>query len=373
MANDYSGLYKDRNGIVQNLNKDPRATALLENAKQSIEAGETIADRRARLGGSVIKGDDGVWRLVKDGRSASVEREAGATKGNAVANDAMSAEAARIVGEADKNQGAGEAYGLGFNIGNFKAEMDEYSILHTHSYLVVFAPFSSISKTIGDLNEYILDDVGTLVLRCDQAVLPGPRLLTVDNVRRYGYGPVETHAHGVQFQNVTLTWIVDKNARVVDFFNKWMKRVVNFESEGGGNMERVQTFGSVPYAPYEVGYKDDYSNSLMAVYVYDPTLNGKTIEYLMYDVFPTAIHNVDVQWGSFDNMLKISVDFAYTDIRINTPKSISNLPPRVSQEMRELSKPRSTVEEKPPVKLNLNRTPDTLPRVITGNRQEQNA
>ena len=267
-------------------------------------------------------------------------------------------------------QGPAESLGIGFNIGNFKAEMDEYSILPTHSYLVTFAPFtargknfvgantsfSSLSNTGDELNSYITDDVGTLVLRCDQAVLPGPRMMTVDNIRRYGYGPVEVHAHGVQFQPITLMWVVDRNARIVDFFNKWMKRVVNFESEGGGNMERTQTFGRVAYDPYEVGYKDDYSNSLMAIYVYDHELN-RSIEYLLYDVFPTAIHNTDVQWGNYNNMLRLSIDFAYTDLKIKTPRSSSDLPPRVREQVR------SPVEEKP---IALNTATQNLPRAISG-------
>lgn len=303
-------------------------------------------------------------RERKAAESGVVERDSTATKGNN--------------GEAgyEETQGAAEAYGLGFNIGNFKAEMDQYSILHSHSYLVVFAPFSakassyrdaanttvtpSLSNTGDELNSYIMDDVGTLVLRCDQAVLPGPRMLTVDNVRRYGYGPVETHAHGVQFQNITLSWIVDRNARIIDFFNKWMKRVVNYESEGGGNMELDQTFGRVQFSPYEVGYKDDYSNSLMAVYVYDPELN-KAIEYLIYDVFPTAIHNTDVQWGSENSMLRISVDFAYTDVRINTPRSSRDLPTRVRDKIREPAK--SPVIEDG---IALNMATQNLPKAISG-------
>ena len=288
----------------------------------------------------------------KAGKSSVVEKTSETTKGN-VKDSANASKATR------DTQGAAAAYGFGFNIGNFKAEMDEYSILQNHSYLVSFAPFSSISRTATDLNRYIMNDNDTLILRCDQAVLPGIRFMNQDNIRRYGYGPVEVHAHGVQFTDITLTWIVDRNAKIVDFFNKWMKTVVNFESEGGGKMEgNDQRFGSVAYSPYEVGYKDDYSNSLMAIYVYDNTLT-KSIEYLLYDVFPIRINDTDVAWGSNDTMLKLSVSFAFTDVKIKTPRAFSDLPAKV-----QAAAQRSPVVEKEGVALNT--ATERLPRVITG-------
>lgn len=242
-------------------------------------------------------------------QSSAMEKEPGAAKGNVDAEK-----------EKQNSRGAAAEYGMGFTIGNFRAEMDENAIIPTHSYLVTFAPFSSLSQTGQELNSYIMDTNGPLTLRCDQATLPGPRILTMDNVRRYGYGPVEIHAHAVQFQNLTLTWVVDKRAKIIEFFNKWMKRVVNYESEGGGNMEKRQNFGSVAFDPYEVGYKDDYSLSAMHIHVYDAALD-RSILYYVYDVFPVTIHNTDVQWGNENSMVRLSIDFAYTDVKIETPRS----------------------------------------------------
>ena len=70
-------------------------------------------------------------------------------------------------------------------------------------------------------------------MRCDSAILPGIDLLTNDNIRRYGYGPVESAAHGVQFGQARFTWMVDSRGKILNFFNDWMSSIVNFDSKGG--------------------------------------------------------------------------------------------------------------------------------------------
>ena len=160
----------------------------------------------------------------------------------------------------------------------------------------------------------MVNNPGTLIMRCETAFLPGPTLLT-ENIRRYTYGPTETVPYGVQFGDITLEWIVDKKAKIFQFFDAWMHTVVNFNSKGGGNM-RTLTNG---FSPYEVGYKDGYANRQMNVFVYDRQLR-KTIVYTIYDVFPTQINDVNVSWKGFDEAMKLTVRFAYTDYKMDTPK-----------------------------------------------------
>lgn len=202
-----------------------------------------------------------------------------------------------------------------FKISNFRSEIDNRGVLPTHSYIVTLAPFSSRSRTAESLQTFLNNENDTFCLRCDSAILPGVSLLTQDNVRRYGYGPAEYMPHGVQFNDVTLSWIVDARGKINHFFNDWFNNIVNFNSYGGADMQTETDKGSVSFSPYEVGYKDDYSNSLMSVFVYDQTLDT-VMEYQMYDVFPRNIMDIPVSWADTDNVMRLSVQFSYTDMKI---------------------------------------------------------
>lgn len=203
-----------------------------------------------------------------------------------------------------------------FNLNHFKAEIKQQTVINTHSYLVQFAPFS-VNSPLGD---YIDPSSRQLVMRCDSAILPGIDLLTNDNVRRYGYGPVESVAHGVQFGQARFTWIVDRKARVISLFNDWMNSIVNFDSSGGQTMN-VDTGLRENFLPYEVGYKDDYANSNMIIFVYD-SKNDTVAQYQLFDVFPQRVEDIPLSWSDTDSVVRLSVQMAYTDMKITTPQAI---------------------------------------------------
>lgn len=202
-----------------------------------------------------------------------------------------------------------------FNISNFRTEVYRRDVLPTHSYLVTLSPFSSTSATASNLSSFLRDHNDSLVMRCDSAILPGINVMTDANVRRYGYGPVEHMAHGVSFQEVALTWVVDRRGAVVKFFNDWLHTIVNFNSYGGSDMTSTTQIGSLDFSPYEVGYKDDYSNYKLSIYVYDRSLNT-VMEYQIFDVFPRQVMDVPLHWGEQDNVIRLNVLFAFTDIKI---------------------------------------------------------
>jgi hypothetical protein len=159
--------------------------------------------------------------------------------------------------------------GQSFNIGRFRAEVSGAdSVLPTHSFLVVFAPMPwAIQKfptAAGNLDSI-------LTMRCDNVVLPSINLLQEQNIRRYGFGPVENVPYGVNVGDFTLQFIVDKNAFVVQFFEEWLNKIVNRDSFGGANMNNVLPGGR---KPYEIAYKDTYACSSINVFVYDRSQNN---------------------------------------------------------------------------------------------------
>lgn len=194
-----------------------------------------------------------------------------------------------------------------FNIGRFRSEVSGAdSVLPTHSFLVVFAPMTWTRAKFSSQN---LDSL--LTMRCDNVVLPSVNLLQEQNIRRYGFGPVENVAYGINVGDFTLQFIVDKGALVVEYFEEWLNLIVNRDSFGGANMNN-NTNGR---KPYEIAYKDTYSCPNVNVFVYDRSQNA-VMEYNIYDVFPTGIQSMNMSWSEENNLMKLNITFSFTDLRI---------------------------------------------------------
>lgn len=199
--------------------------------------------------------------------------------------------------------------GNSFNIDRFRAEVvGNDDVLTTHSYLVVFSPMPWVPERA------TRDGIDSrLTMRCDNAILPTVSLLQEQNIRRYGFGPVENVAYGVNVGDFTLQFIVDKRGTIVDFFEAWMNRIVNRDSFGGANMNNALRDGK---RPYEVAYKDTYVCPSVNVFVYDRSQNT-VMEYNIYDVFPTGIQSMNLSWGEENSLMKLNVTFSFTDLRIH--------------------------------------------------------
>lgn len=200
-----------------------------------------------------------------------------------------------------------------FNIARFRANVSESdAVLPTHSFLVTFAPMDWIPGRA--LRE---DIMSVLTMRCDNVILPSINLLQEQNIRRYGYGPVENVPYGVNVGDFTLQFIVDKGASVVDFFEAWLNRIVNRDSYGGADMNSGSDTYFAPYKvkPYEVAYKDTYACPSVNVFVYDRAQNT-VMEYNIYDVFPTGIQSMNMSWSEENSLMRLNVTFSFTDLRI---------------------------------------------------------
>lgn len=228
--------------------------------------------------------------------------------------------------EGDVNQSSristfGQSISQRFDINSFRSELLLNDVLPTHSYLVSFAPFRSNFEFLENtpLTNFVSQKRNMLMLRCENVVLPAPSLLEEENIRRYGYGPVEKMPYGVQFSDVTMTWLVDKNSEIVDFFHQWMNTIVMHDSPNTlmkGSAPRDNYLSE--YVPFEVGYKDSYANPIVRIYVYNRQQQTVT-EYEMYDVFPMNIQAMNLSWADENQVQKLTVTFAYTNMRVKAP------------------------------------------------------
>lgn len=212
-----------------------------------------------------------------------------------------------------------------FDINKFRSEVTyNDSVLPTHSFLAVFSPFKDvitgpIEQTTQEMREEkpaTLSLSQKVTLRCDNVVLPNIGLLQEQNIRRYGYGTVENVAYGVNSGDVTMQFIVDSKSDVLFFFEDWFDKIVNRDSKGGADMRSVN---GKNFAPYEVGFKDNYACPSINIFVYDRS-NRNIFEYDIYDAYPVNLQSINLSWADENSMMKLSVTFAFTDFKINRPR-----------------------------------------------------
>lgn len=205
-----------------------------------------------------------------------------------------------------------------FDISSFRSEIFENEVLPTHSYLVTFAPFRTGFNENAPLTRFVTNKRNTLVMRCESIVLPTSSLLEEENIRRYGYGPVEKVPYGIQFSDVIMTWLVDKRSEIIDFFHQWMNTIVMHDSPSTLMTGGRKRDGLSGYDPFEIGYKDAYTNPIVRIYVYNRQ-NQTVTTYEMYDVFPMNIQAMNLAWEDENQVQKLSITFAYTNMRVDAP------------------------------------------------------
>ena len=232
-----------------------------------------------------------------------------------------------LEGEVNKEsriQTTGTAQTQVFNINSFLTEVINNDVLPSHSYLVTFSPFRDGYDENTPLTKFVTNKRSNLIMRCESIILPTPSLLEEENIRRYGYGPVEKIPYGVQFSDVSMTWLVDSNSEIIDFMHQWMNTIVMHDSPGANMAQTSQKRDNLNnYRPFEVGYKDGYTNPTVRVYVYNRQLQTVT-EYEMFDVFPMNIQSMNLSWSDENQLQKLTVNFAYTNMRVKAPRIVKN-------------------------------------------------
>lgn len=214
-----------------------------------------------------------------------------------------------------------------FKISDFAAEINKSGVLRNNRFLCSFAAPKYLSQAGRRTSADQLDIDGQgntqlerLSLRCEAVQLPGISFATIDGPPRPGYGPLEATPYNTIFDDITLTFIVDNRSDVHRFFYKWMNTIVNFNSQGQSKLKDAS--GPVPgMKTYEVGYKDKFATDLI-IDVYDAseaggTLIGKKVmRAKAYRAFPKALPSLDLNWGTNDDVVKLTIPFTYTDFDV---------------------------------------------------------
>lgn len=137
---------------------------------------------------------------------------------------------------------------------------------------------------------------------CHATTLPGIQI-TPAAVRRYGYGAHEIRPGGVTYEKQTLKFYVDSNYSIIDFFQKWMQAIVNFDIRSTDRRTVQGAFYN------EVQYSDNYTTEI-DIWTFDKAGN-ELLRYKLYEAYPVSLGGVEMSWDAKNSLAILPVAFRY--------------------------------------------------------------
>jgi len=186
----------------------------------------------------------------------------------------------------------------------------------TNHYEVFFNGFASLQSLRGYIttraplvnNFFISRDLGLL---CNSAELPGTSMATAQ-VEGNRMGIVEKFAHTRVYTDTTLTFYVDSDYRVVQFFELWH----DFIASGSGVGKEQKAYYN------RMRYPDEYKISTMRIMKFNKD-HFRNVEYTFLNAFPVNVSSMPVSYDGA-NVLELQVTFAYDRYFFGKLSSLKN-------------------------------------------------
>lgn len=204
------------------------------------------------------------------------------------------------------------------DIKNFITEINTRGILKSNKYLAeIFFPSEHY---LNRRNGQTAGVTERLALRCDSVTLPGFSFSTIESSPRLGYGPMVRMPYNINYDEMTLTFIVDSNSEVHKTFYDWSNSIVNYQG-GGTRRAKDETLLSngLQHKPYEVGYHDNYKVDIF-ISVYQTgskanTTTKKAMKIHVFDAVPLQFPPIPMNWEDHQP-IKLTIPFTYTDFSV---------------------------------------------------------
>ena len=179
-------------------------------------------------------------------------------------------------------------------------------VAQTSHYQVFFSGLKSgLTNFLGSKevdNRFIIEEAG---LRCSSASIPGSSLATASINGNY-MGVQEKMVHSRIFTEMSLEFFVDRDYKIIKFFEFWMDYITNGSENDNIRKTRDGYFYRMRYPrDRDNGYKCDK----IKIVKFEPS-QGKELEYTFYGAFPINFSSTPVQYGSSD-VLRANVTFNY--------------------------------------------------------------
>jgi len=173
------------------------------------------------------------------------------------------------------------------------------NVAQTSHYQVFFDGLSpSLFSFLGNKNvdrRFITDNSGLL---CSSASIPGSALATSDIFGNFT-GVQEKFAHTRIFSEMSLEFYVDKDYKMIKFFEHWMDYI-----SSGANQDVEQDHRAF-YRRFR--YPDSYKCNTMYINKFEKNYK-RTIRYRFVNIFPKSIDPISISYGASD-ILKVTVNF----------------------------------------------------------------
>lgn len=189
-----------------------------------------------------------------------------------------------------------------FNISEFSARVSGSGLSKNNL-------FAAAIKSPASMNLPIEND---LIFLCKSASIPGMDLETT-SIRPQGWGKMEMFPTSFTKTNLTLTFMVDSNFAVKQYFHRWMQTIINYNDLKGPNSE------SNGKLPFEFDYKNNYVGEIdVVVYSeHDSSDEARTYTYKFSNAFPISIGAIETAWDNQAEIMLITVLFSYGSMSVS--------------------------------------------------------
>ncbi len=180
---------------------------------------------------------------------------------------------------------------------------------------------SYLRKKHGVRSYWINENVG---LMCTEAILPTSSFAVAEVKDNY-HGINQQFAHTRLYTDSDFTFYVDRNYRMIRFFEGWMDYVAG-DNNNQISEEDNRFYRRMNYPLGKDGYKSD--NMTVTKFERDPVMKRwkySLLTYKFWNIFPKAMTSMPVTYGAAD-LLKVTVTFAYDRYIVEkTGRSYNNM------------------------------------------------
>lgn len=174
--------------------------------------------------------------------------------------------------------------GGNYTLSKFIANVKNTGLARQNRYLVLINNGGRDSK----LPTNLFSNNDFLVLFCESATLPG---LEISTAQTRTYGEVREFPYDRVFDNVPMSFYMDNNMQIKNFFDRWMELIVDPVTR-------------------DIGY---YSSYISTVTIFQLDLRGnETYMVQLFEAYPKALDAMTLNYGSRDvHTLRVSMNYKY--------------------------------------------------------------
>lgn len=177
-----------------------------------------------------------------------------------------------------------------FNIANFSAHVNKFGTVQTNKFRVEIGTPAILSRiNNNELYQY----------RASSVKIPGANF-DMQNVARYGIGPLQKFPTNVSFTDIDITFLDTNYNSLWKYFTIWMNGIFDYTGVGGGSQ-----------ASYAVEYKKNYVTDTN---IYVHSNSGEMVNKItLKEAFPTSLGDVNLSWGENNRLYEFTVRFSFKE------------------------------------------------------------